>query len=110
MIGVLDSVARQSDLLGAVIIPEGTAQREYHVASPEKVAIETDIGAATVVAGQVRTALRPDDPKALRVAFPAEPKRVRDEVKATSTSCSSCSAASRCSSAPSASRTSPSSR
>ena len=81
MIGILDGAARQADLLGAVIIPEGTAQREFRLASPELVEVETDIGATTVVANQVRDALRPDDPNSLRVAFPPEPKRVRDEVK-----------------------------
>src|SRR5512132_1205963 len=67
VVGILDSAARQADLLGAVIIPEGTAQREYRLASPELVEIETDIGATSLIANQVRDALRPDDPNSLRV-------------------------------------------
>jgi macrolide transport system ATP-binding/permease protein len=81
VVGMLGDIARQRDLLGAAIIPEGTARRDYHLASPERVEIETDIGATTVIAGQVRNALRPDNTKALRVAFAAEPKRVRDAVQ-----------------------------
>ena len=34
IIGILDGVARQSDLLGAVIIPEGTARRDFRLAAP----------------------------------------------------------------------------
>jgi ABC-type antimicrobial peptide transport system permease subunit len=79
--GILAGAARQADLLGAVIIPEGTARREYRLASPELVEIETNIGATTLIANQVRDALRPDDPNTLRVAFPPEPKRVREAVK-----------------------------
>lgn len=79
--GILAGAARQADLLGAVIIPEGTARQEYRLASPELVEIETDIGATTLIANQVRDALRPDDPNTLRVAFPPEPKRVREAVK-----------------------------
>ena len=81
VIGILDSAARQADLLGAVIIPEGTARQEFRLASPELVEIETDIGATTLIANQVRDALRPDDPNTLRVAFPPEPKRVREQVR-----------------------------
>lgn len=81
VVGILSGAARQADLLGAVIIPEGTARQEYRLVSPELVEIETDIGATALIAGQVRDALRPDNPHALRVAFPPEPKRVRDAVK-----------------------------
>jgi ABC-type antimicrobial peptide transport system permease subunit len=81
VVGILAGAARQADLLGAVIIPEGTAQQEYRLTSPELVEVETDIGATTLIANQVRDALRPDDPKALRVAFPPEPKRVREAVQ-----------------------------
>jgi macrolide transport system ATP-binding/permease protein len=72
VIGILRDVARKPELLGSVIIPEGTAQRYF---------VETRIGAAYLIAEQVRAALRPDDPRALRVQVPQEPKRVRDEVQ-----------------------------
>ena len=81
VIGILDDVARQSDLLGSVIIPEGTARRDFRLATPGTVVVETNIGAASVVAGQVALALRPDNPRSLKVMSPPEPRRVRDEVK-----------------------------
>ena len=81
IIGILGDVARKPELLGSVIIPEGTAQKYFALAGPGHVIVETRVGAAYLIADQVRTALRPDDPRALRVQVPQEPKRVRDEVQ-----------------------------
>ena len=81
VIGILDGVARQADLLGAVIIPEGTARTYYRLDSPGQVVIETAIGAAQLISGQVPNALRPDNPRSLKVVSPPEPQRVRDNVK-----------------------------
>lgn len=81
VVGVLRDVARKPELLGAVIIPEGTARRDFGLAGPGTVVVETKIGAAYVIAEQARAALRPDDQRALRVQVPQEPKRVRDEVQ-----------------------------
>ena len=81
VIGVLDSVARQPDLLGAVIIPEGTARRYYQLAAPELVVVETDIGAASLISQQIPLALRPDNPRVLKVVSPPEPTRVKDAVQ-----------------------------
>jgi putative ABC transport system permease protein len=38
-------------------------------------------GTESINSGEARMALRPDDPSALRVQVPQEPKRVRDEVQ-----------------------------
>lgn len=81
VLGVLDGVARYPRLLGAVIIPEPTAERRYHLRSPEAVVLETAIGATTLVATQIPMALRPDQPRTLKVAYPPEPTRVRDAVQ-----------------------------
>lgn len=81
VIGILHDVQRQADLLGAVIIPEGTARHDFRLAGPELVVIETDIGAASLIARQAPLALRPDDPAVLQVAAPPEPQRVRDAVQ-----------------------------
>lgn len=81
VIGILGGVERQPDLLGSVIIPEGTARSLYRLAGPELVVVETDIGAAALVAQQTSLALRPDNTRALRIAFPPEPTRVRDGVQ-----------------------------
>ncbi|MEZ4663169.1 MAG: ATP-binding cassette domain-containing protein [Caldilineaceae bacterium] len=81
VIGILRGVARQPDLLSAVIIPEGTARREFGLAGPSMVMIETRIGATPLIVEQAPLALRPDDPALLKVEFPPEPQRVRDAVQ-----------------------------
>lgn len=81
VIGILESVARQPDLLGAVIIPEGTARRDFGLVGPEKVIVETRIGATSLIAQQIPLALRPDDLSALQIEFLPEPQRLRDAVQ-----------------------------
>jgi len=81
VIGVLRDVVRKPELLGSVIIPEGTARQHFGLFGPGTVVVETKIGAAALIAMQAREALRPDDPRALRVQLPLEPRRVRDDVQ-----------------------------
>jgi macrolide transport system ATP-binding/permease protein len=81
VIGVLRDVARKPELLGSVIIPEGTARRDFGLIGPAAVVVETQIGAARLIAEQTRPALRPDDERALNIEVPREPKRLRDEVQ-----------------------------
>ena len=45
VIGILERVDRQPSLLGAVIMPEGTALREFGLAAPGLAQIETRVGA-----------------------------------------------------------------
>jgi macrolide transport system ATP-binding/permease protein len=81
VVGLLRDVARKPELLGAVIIPEGTARRYFGLAGPGIVVVETKLGAVYLIADQARWALRPDDPRVLKLEVPQEPKRVRDEVQ-----------------------------
>lgn len=81
VVGVVDSVAREPELLTSVIIPEGTARRDFRLEGPGTVIAETKIGAAALIARQAPLALRPDDPDALKLQYPAEPKRVREAVQ-----------------------------
>ena len=81
VMGILDDVVRKPELLGSVIIPEGTARQHFGLFGPGMVVVETKIGAASLIALQAQAALRPDDPRALRVQLPLEPRRVRDEVQ-----------------------------
>lgn len=81
VMGVLRDVARKPELLGSVIIPEGTARHDFGLAGPGTVVVETKIGAAYLIAQQTRLALRPDNPRVLKIEVPQEPKRVRDEVQ-----------------------------
>jgi putative ABC transport system permease protein len=79
--GVIESVARAHELLAAVIIPEGTARKEFHISSPAQVIAETRIGAAGLIARQAPIALQPNDPTGLKVASPEEPQRAREGVQ-----------------------------
>ena len=81
VIGILSNVARQPELLGAVIIPEGTARRDFGLAGPNQVIVETRIGATYLIAQQSPYAIRPDDPSALKIEYLPEPQRVRDAVQ-----------------------------
>ncbi len=81
VVGILDGVARQPGLLGAVIIPEGTARQDFRLTSPELVVVETRIGATKLISKQIPQALRPDSPRGLKVASPPEPQRARDRVQ-----------------------------
>jgi macrolide transport system ATP-binding/permease protein len=81
VIGVLENVARRPQLLGGVIIPEGTARARFGLLGPKTIVVETKIGAAYLIAGQAPSALRPDEPRLLKVDVPQEPKRVKDEVQ-----------------------------
>ncbi|MEN8184748.1 MAG: FtsX-like permease family protein, partial [Myxococcota bacterium] len=81
VVGILSDVARRPELLGAAIIPEGTARRHFGLEGPGTVVVETKIGAAYLIADQARTALRPEEPRARKVEVPIEPRRGRDEVQ-----------------------------
>lgn len=81
VIGIIDDVARQPDLLDSIIIPNGTAQREYDLVAPLLVEVDTAVGAATLISRQAPRTLDPDDPSRLRATTAGEPKRVKDEVQ-----------------------------
>ena len=81
VVGILRDVVRKPELLGSVIIPEGTARRRFGLAGPGTVVVETRIGATYLIANQAPTALRPDNPRVLKLEVPREPRRVRDEVQ-----------------------------
>src|SRR4029079_15375921 len=81
VIGVLDGVSRQASLLNSVVIPEGMAERDVGLSAPGSVQVETRIGAAGLIAGQLPLALSPTDPAALKVTAPPEPRRVRAGVQ-----------------------------
>ena len=81
VVGILSGVGRKPSLLGSVIIPEGTARREFDLSSPTSVQVEARIGAASLIAGQLPLALNPTEPNQLKVAAPPEPTRVRAGVE-----------------------------
>ena len=81
VIGIVSDVARQPDLLGSIMIPEGTARADFGLGSPSIVQIETRIGASTLIADQAPIALSPNDPALLKVTAPGEPKKAKDAVR-----------------------------
>jgi macrolide transport system ATP-binding/permease protein len=81
VIGIMQDVARQPELLSSVIIPEGTARHDFGLQGPASVIVETRIGAASLIAQQTPLSLRPDNPSVLRLEVPRELKRVRDDVQ-----------------------------
>lgn len=85
VVGILEDVARQPDLLGAVIIPDGTAVREFALAAPSSVQVETKIGAAALISTQAPIAVSRNDPTLVKVTSPPEPRKTRTRFKGIST-------------------------
>jgi hypothetical protein len=81
VIGLLSGVRRQASLLGAAIMPEGTARREFGLRAPAFAQVETRIGAVDLIARQAPLALSPSDPGLLKVAAPPDPRQLRGAVK-----------------------------
>ncbi len=77
VIGIIDGVERKHTMLSSIIIPEGTARLLYRLRAPLSVVVETEVGAASLLAGQVPLALRPDVPEGLKVASPEQPQVAR---------------------------------
>ncbi len=81
VLGIIDDVAREPDLLDSVVISDGTARSVYRLEAPAAVHIDTEIGAARLISTQAAVALDPNDPKRLSVSAPQEPKRVKEGVE-----------------------------
>lgn len=81
VIGILESVLRQPELLNALIVPEGTARALYDLQSPDTVQIDTELGAASLIASQAAVALAPNEPDLLSVQKPPEPEDLRQTVE-----------------------------
>lgn len=81
VIGIIDDVAREAELLNAIIITDGFARQRFGLEAPAEVHVEVEIGAARLIGGQAAVALSPDDPDRLRVSLPPTPGRVRSSVE-----------------------------
>ncbi|MBX6751221.1 MAG: ABC transporter permease [Micromonosporaceae bacterium] len=84
VIGIVDTVQRRPELLAAVWIPRHTAEVLWpgppEPGQPPQMVIDTNLGAAAVVARQVALALRPDAPNSFNAAAPPDPQTLRDQV------------------------------
>ncbi|MEX0846306.1 MAG: ABC transporter permease [Ilumatobacteraceae bacterium] len=81
VIGILSEAPRDEGLVGSIIVPYTVAQERFATTTPERVVIETDIGAAQLIAGQAAVALSPNAPEGLNVTAPRDPKRTKDAVQ-----------------------------
>lgn len=81
VIAILDDVSRDADLLSSILIPNGAAQEDWGLKAPAEVLIETEVGAAQLIARQAPAALNPNAPNELRSAAPPEPKRTKAGIK-----------------------------
>lgn len=85
VIGILANSARMPRLAFGVIIPDTAARHDFglpQVGNPAAMLVETDIGAAQVVAEQLPLALRWDLPEALRALAPPDPRSLQADVTA----------------------------
>lgn len=87
IVGILDDVARNPDLLLAITIPTSTEQHNIGTqAAAYEVIIDTDPGAAQLAGRQAPTALRPHDPDRLQALVPPDPNTLRNNVESDVTS------------------------
>lgn len=71
VIGIVDGFDRRSDLIDAVMIPTGSARRDFGLAAPEELQVRIVVGAGPQVAAQSVLALAPDQPDSLEAKAPA---------------------------------------
>lgn len=83
VVGILEDSERRPELMLSVMIPDTVALQRYgppEPADPASMLIETELGAASLIATQAAVALRPDDPEALHAVAPPDPRSLRDSV------------------------------
>ncbi len=82
VMGRLDDVDRDPELLLSVIIPESTAAKNFDTSTVEReVLIDADAGAAQLIGTQAPVALRPQDPARLRALVPPDPATLRNSIE-----------------------------
>ena len=82
VVGIIDDVARNPDLLLAIVIPVTTAETEFPTSNVERqVIIDTAPGAAQLIGHQAPIALRPQQPERLQALVPPDPQTLRNQVE-----------------------------
>lgn len=81
VIGIYDDVNRGSDVLISAIVPHSLAEAMTTTTPEREVMIETSAGAAAIIAGQARLALRPEGPEALEVVAAPDPAAFRQGIE-----------------------------
>ena len=87
VVGIIDDVQRNPDLLLSIIIPTTTEHRNLNT-TPNglEVLIDTQPGAAALAGRQAPLALRPQDPERLTSLVPPDPTTLRNNVESDVTS------------------------
>ncbi|MFE0802544.1 ABC transporter permease [Streptomyces sp. NPDC058812] len=81
VVGIVDDVERQADLLLSVVVPRSTAQQIWGAPkNAPKMLVSTQLGAAPQVATEVPLALDAAHPEHFRSVPPPDPKSLRTEV------------------------------
>jgi putative ABC transport system permease protein len=84
IIGIIDDVKRNPDLLLSVIVPDTTALKLWGtrlINGPSRVLIDVNPGAAQLIGRQAALALRPEQPDRYTTLVPPEPKTLRRNVQ-----------------------------
>jgi len=81
VLGVIDDVAREPDLLNSIIMPDGTARTYFGLDAPGEVHIDAQVGATQLIADQAPDALAPDNVESLRVQASQGYTAVRSDVE-----------------------------
>jgi putative ABC transport system permease protein len=81
VIGIVDRVDTQGELLGGVIVPEQTAGRLLGWAGATSLIVDTEPNAADTIARQAPLAIDPADPTALQGTAPPTDTELRDNVQ-----------------------------
>ena len=82
VIGIVDDVERNADVLLSVVIPVAAATRDFGSRNATfEVLIDTEQGAAALIGRQAPLALRPNDPDRLISIVPPDPQSLRNRVE-----------------------------
>lgn len=82
VIGIIDDVARNAEMLQSVVVPANNAAAELPTVNVDyAVLIDVNPGAADLIGSQARLALRPQDPDRLSVLVPPDPRQLRERIE-----------------------------
>lgn len=81
VMGILDDVRRNPDLLLSIVIPASSIEVRQANGATYQVLIDTTAGAANLIGRQAPFALRPDAPERLQALVPPDPKTLRNQVQ-----------------------------
>ncbi|WP_207933538.1 ABC transporter permease [Actinomadura sp. GC306] len=82
VIGIVDDVRHNTDLLLSIIVPARTAERAWPTSDAQHaMLIETRLGAAQLIGRQAPRQLRPHDPDRLIAIVPPDPRTLRNNVE-----------------------------